>query len=73
MSSNGTANQRGFQVVEYPHIRRQHIYRESDVTLKVIDVKTSPGLTVGYIMGAGDEVPPRLERGDVIVRMYLRP
>ena len=30
--------------------------------LKVIDVKTAPNLTVGYIMGVGDQVPPAIEQ-----------
>lgn len=53
---------RGFQVVEYPHIRRRHIYDEAAATLKVIDVKTIPNLTVGYITGVGDQVPPAIEQ-----------
>ena len=53
---------RGYQVIEYPHIRRAHIYHDAEATLKVIDVKVAPNLTVGYIMGVGDEVPPALEQ-----------
>jgi len=53
---------RGYQVIEYPHIRRQHIYHGADTTLKVIDVRTAPNLTVGYVMGVGDEVPPAIEQ-----------
>jgi LmbE family N-acetylglucosaminyl deacetylase len=60
---------RGFQVIEYPHIRRQHIYHAADATLKVIDVKTAPNLTVGYIMGVGDEVPPAIAQLGAKVEM----
>jgi hypothetical protein len=60
MSENGVDFTRGYQVIEYPHIRRQHIYHATDVTLKVIDVKTAPNLTIGYIVGVGDEVPPAI-------------
>jgi LmbE family N-acetylglucosaminyl deacetylase len=60
---------RGYQVIEYPHIRRQHIYHEADVTLKVLDVKTAPNLSVGYIMGAGDEVPAVFEQLGAKVQM----
>ena len=52
----------GIQVIEYPHIRRQHIYDEAATTLKVIDVKMAPNLTVGYVMGVGDEVPAAIEQ-----------
>ena len=53
---------RGYQVIEYPHIRRQHLYHQARTAVKVIDVKTAPNLTVGYIMGVGDEVPAALEQ-----------
>jgi LmbE family N-acetylglucosaminyl deacetylase len=53
---------RGYQIIEYPHIRRQHIYTEAEATLKVLDVRTAPNLSVGYIMGSGDEVPPTIEQ-----------
>jgi hypothetical protein len=58
---------RGFQVIEYPHITRRHIYRDAATRVKVIDVKAPPGLTVGYIMGVGDEVPAAIEQLGVAV------
>jgi LmbE family N-acetylglucosaminyl deacetylase len=61
-STGGQRFDRGYEVVEYPHIRRYHIYDAADTTLKVIDVKTAPNLTVGYIMGVGDQVPPAIEQ-----------
>jgi LmbE family N-acetylglucosaminyl deacetylase len=48
---------RGYQAIEYPHIRRQHIYQSADTMVRIIDVRMTPGLTVGYIVGVGDEVP----------------
>ena len=62
VTSAGKTFDRGYQVIEYPHIRRQHIYDAASATLKVIDVKTAPGLSVGYIMGVGDQVPPAIEQ-----------
>src|SRR5207249_9144076 len=62
VSSGGQTFDRGYQVIEYPHIRRQHLYHDADVTLKVINVKTAPNLTVGYIAGVGDEVPAAIEQ-----------
>jgi LmbE family N-acetylglucosaminyl deacetylase len=61
-STGGGRFERGYEVVEYPHIRRYHIYSPADTTLKVIDVKTAPNLSVGYIMGTGDQVPPAIEQ-----------
>ena len=68
-SLNGQDFSRGLQLIEYPHIRRQHIYNPADVKVKVIDVKTAPNLTVGYIMGVGDAVPPALEQLGAKVEM----
>jgi len=68
-SENGADFTRGYQVIEYPHIRRQHIYHTADVTLKVIDVKMVPNLTVGYIVGVGDEVPPAIAQLGAKVEM----
>jgi LmbE family N-acetylglucosaminyl deacetylase len=60
---------RGYQVIEYPHIRRQHIYHSSETTIKVVDVRTTPNLTIGYVMGVGDEVPPAIEQLDARVEL----
>jgi hypothetical protein len=62
MSSGGKTFDRGYQVVEYPHIRRQHIYDSANVMLKVVDVRIPPNLSVGYIMGVGDQVPSAIEQ-----------
>jgi len=53
---------RGFQVIEYPHIRRQHIFHEAEARLKVLDVRVRPDLRVGYVMGVGDEVPEAIRQ-----------
>jgi len=58
----GKAFDRGYRVIEYPHIRRQHIYDSADATLKIVDVRTASNLLVGYVMGVGDQVPPAIEQ-----------
>jgi hypothetical protein len=52
--------ERGFQTVEYAHIRRRQVEIPSSVTVKVMDVRLAPKLTVGYVMGTGDDVPAAL-------------
>jgi LmbE family N-acetylglucosaminyl deacetylase len=52
----------GYQVVEYPHTTRRHVLQAPEVVVKSLDVKVKPNLTVGYVMGVGDEVPPALEQ-----------
>ena len=50
----------GFQTVEYPHIRRRQLEMPASVVVKVMDVRLAPSLTVGYVMGTGDEIPAAL-------------
>ena len=60
---------RGYEVIEYPHIRRYHIYDDAATTLKVINVRIEPNLLVGYVMGVGDQVPPAIEQLGAKVQM----
>jgi LmbE family N-acetylglucosaminyl deacetylase len=52
----------GYQVVEYPHTRRRHLVHAADATLKIIDVAIAPRLSIGYVMGVGDQVPAAIEQ-----------
>lgn len=52
----------GFQEIEYPHIQRRQVMKPAETLVKVVDVKTTPNLSVGYINGVGDQVPPALEQ-----------
>jgi LmbE family N-acetylglucosaminyl deacetylase len=52
----------GYHEIEYPHIQRRQVMEPSEVSLKVVDVKTTPNLNVGYIVGVGDQVPAALEQ-----------
>ena len=61
--TNGTGTfTSGYQVIEYPHIQRRHKIIPAIATLKVIDVAVAPALSVGYIMGVGDQVPAALQQ-----------
>ena len=62
IASDGETFDRGYQVVEYPHIGRRHLVHESDTVMKVINVALEPGLRVGYVDGVGDDVPPAIEQ-----------
>lgn len=52
----------GYQEIEYPHIERRQVIRPAEATVKVIAVRTTPGLRVGYLVGAGDQVPSAIEQ-----------
>ena len=52
----------GYQEIDYPHIERRQVIKPAETDIKVIDVRTVPNLRVGYVVGAGDQVPPALEQ-----------
>ena len=52
----------GYQIIEYPHTQRRHKLLPAETTIKTIDVAVAPNLTLGYVMGVGDQVPPAIEQ-----------
>jgi hypothetical protein len=61
-AAGGATSNLGYQVIEYPHIHRQHYIEPASARVKVIDVSMTPNLQVGYVMGVGDKVPPAIEQ-----------
>jgi hypothetical protein len=59
---SGATFEQGYQVVEYPHTTRRHVLRAPVTTLNALDVRVKPNLTIGYVMGVGDEIPQALEQ-----------
>ena len=65
VTSPATGSERfstGYQEIEYPHVQRQQVIKPAETTLKVIDVRIAPSLSVGYINGVGDQVPPAIQQ-----------
>ncbi len=52
---------RDVQEVAYPHIQTHRLYAPSSTTAQVVDVKVAP-VSVGYVMGTGDQVPDAIRR-----------
>ena len=69
VSSTGKTFAQGYQVVEYPHTTRRHVLVDPSVNVKALDVRVRPNLSVGYVMGVGDEVPAALEQLGVKLAM----
>ena len=61
-SGAGPVYSTGYQVIEYPHTQHRHKLIAAEATVKAIDVAVAPGLSVGYIMGVGDQVPAALQQ-----------
>jgi len=47
------------RVLAYPHIQTHRMYEPATLDVQVIDLEVAP-VTLGYIMGTGDEVPSGL-------------
>ncbi|HMC76986.1 MAG TPA: PIG-L family deacetylase [Vicinamibacterales bacterium] len=62
VTGNRVTSDLGYEVVEYPHIRRRHVVQPAAARIKVLDVTIAPGLQVGYVMGVGDKVPDAIEQ-----------
>ena len=56
----GHEYQEGYHTVGYAGLRPYNLYRSSTYRTTGVDAKVAPGLNVGYIVGAGDDVPQSL-------------
>jgi LmbE family N-acetylglucosaminyl deacetylase len=56
----GKTHDRALQLISYDHIPTQTLMRSTDVTVSRLDVRKEATL-VGYINGAGDEIPSALK------------
>jgi LmbE family N-acetylglucosaminyl deacetylase len=57
---NGQQYKEGYHTIGYQGLRPYNLYRQSTYRTTGVDVKVAPGLKVGYITGAGDEIPQSL-------------
>ncbi len=57
------------QAVEYEHIERKQLLRPAETRLLVLDVRTAPRATVGYVMGSGDAVADAIRQLGVPVTL----
>jgi LmbE family N-acetylglucosaminyl deacetylase len=55
--ADGREYTEGYETIEYRDLEARHLYRSATVDVRGIDVETVPGLSVGYVMGIGDQVP----------------
>ncbi|MDE3179804.1 MAG: PIG-L family deacetylase, partial [Acidobacteriota bacterium] len=58
---DGREYRQGYRTVGYAGLRPYNLYRPSTYQTTGVDVKIAPGLSIGYIMGSGDNVPQSLE------------
>ena len=59
-TANGKTYDQGYEVISHRDIDQVVLYHPAVTAYKGIDVKVTPGLKIGYVMGVGDEVPAGL-------------
>ncbi len=59
----------GYRVIAHRDLEPRHLYRAATMDVRGIDVEVAPNLSVGYVMGVGDEVPKSLEQIGVKVTL----
>jgi LmbE family N-acetylglucosaminyl deacetylase len=58
---NGKQYAEGFKIISRPDLDSYPAYRPATENVQAVDVKLPPQLKVGYLMGAGDEIPTVLQ------------
>ncbi len=66
---NGHTYEEGYHLAGYPGIRPYPLYRPSTYRAVGVEVKTAPGLNIGFLPGTGDDVPKALENLNQNVRV----
>lgn len=56
-SYDGHDYKEGYHVIGYSGLRPYNLYRASTYHTTGVDVKVAPDLNIGYIVGAGDDIP----------------
>ena len=65
----GKSYAEGYHLAGYPGVRPYPFYRPATYKAVGIDVKSAPGLHVGFLPGTGDDVPKALENLGMNVRI----
>jgi LmbE family N-acetylglucosaminyl deacetylase len=66
---NGKEYAEGYQVIAHRDNEPRRLYRAASMDVRGIEAQVAPNLSVGYVMGVGDEVPKALEQIGVKVVM----
>jgi LmbE family N-acetylglucosaminyl deacetylase len=65
----GKTYDEGYHLTGYPGVRPYPLYRPATYRAVGVEVKTAPGLHIGFLPGTGDDVPKALENLNQSVRV----
>ncbi len=60
-SMGGRDYREGYRTIAYHHIETRYIYRPARAEVQALEIEVEP-VTVGYVMGVGDEVPEAIRQ-----------
>jgi LmbE family N-acetylglucosaminyl deacetylase len=72
-TAGGREYREGYTTIRHRDLETRHLYRDAVASIRGVDVRIAPDLTVGYVMGIGDEVPAGLAQLGVAVRLLDAP
>lgn len=61
-TSDGKEYKESFSLLDYDHIERTPLYAPAQLELSVMTVEVTDGLSVGYVMGSGDNGPEAIRQ-----------
>jgi hypothetical protein len=61
-AAQGREYREGIQAVEYDHVERRQLLRPAQTRVLALDLRTSPGASVGYVMGSGDALADAIQQ-----------
>ena len=59
----------GYDIIQHRDLETRYLFRDAAAGVRGVDVKSPSGLTVGYVMGVGDDVPAGLAQLGVEVTL----
>ncbi len=68
-TAKGRPYREGYQVLEHRDLETRYLYRAARTEVRGVNVKVAPGLSVGYVMGVGDQVPAGIAQLGARVRL----
>jgi hypothetical protein len=56
-TTGGAAYREGYDIIQHRDLETRYLFKDAASRIRGIDVKIAPNLSVGYVMGIGDDVP----------------
>jgi adhesin HecA-like repeat protein len=56
-TADGKSYSEGYDVIQHRDLETRYLFKDAGSQVRGIDVKIAPNLSVGYVMGVGDDVP----------------